>query len=262
MPVFEFLQAQTSGVIFLLVLSIAAPIAGAVLLTTGMIVKRYPETPFSVIVPAVLSTGLMTSLLLGFVFQRAWESFDVASKSLCQEVIHLGHIASACSFLADEHAATVLEGVKSHVRHVLDTEWQQMATDRGPALTRAPGLSAVKAALMFTPRDEGERVGKQFIMSALSDAATARSNRIRASHVLIAAPLWLTIATLCVLLIIGIAFATSVKFATSALSVALSTLAITCILTIIIGFDRPFSGGVTVSKVPMQELLAFLSQER
>jgi hypothetical protein len=56
--------------------------------------------------------------------------------------------------------------------------------------------------------------------------------------------------------------ATSVTFATSALSVTLSTLAITCILTIIIGFDRPFSGGVAVSKEPMQELLGFLSRER
>lgn len=259
---FEFIEAQTSGIIFLFVLSIAAPIAGAVLLTTRMIVKRYPGIPFSAIVPAVLSTGLITSLLLGFVFQRAWESFDVASKSLNQEVIHLGHIASASSFLSDEHSAKVLEGVKIHIRHVLDTEWQQMATDRGPALTRAPGLAAVKAALMFTPADEGERVGKQFIMSALSEAATARSNRIRASHALIAAPLWLTITTLCILLIIGIAFATSVTFATSTLSVTLSTLAITCILTIIIGFDRPFSGGVAVSKEPMQELLGFLSRER
>jgi hypothetical protein len=44
--------------------------------------------------------------------------------------------------------------------------------------------------------------------------------------------------------------------------VTLSTLAITCILTIIIGFDRPFIGGVAVSKEPMQELLGFLSQER
>jgi hypothetical protein len=259
---FEFIQAQTSGIIFLFVLSIAATIAGAVLVTTRMIVKRYPDIPFSAIVPAVLSTGLITSLLLGFVFQRAWESFDTASKSLNQEVVHLGQIASASSFLSDDNAAKVVEGVKIHIQHVLDTEWQQMATDRGPALTRAPGLSAVKTALMFTPRDEGERVGKQFIMSALSEAAAARSNRIRASHVLIAAPLWLTITTLCMLLIIGIAFATSVKFATSALSVALSTLAITCILTIILGFDRPFSGGVTVSKEPMQDLLIFLSRER
>ena len=91
---FEFIQAQTSGIIFLFVLSIAAPIAGAVLLTTRMIVKRHPGIPFSAIVPAVLSTGLITSLLLGFVFQRAWESFDVASKSLNQEVIHLGWLRS------------------------------------------------------------------------------------------------------------------------------------------------------------------------
>jgi hypothetical protein len=259
---FESIQAQTSGIIFLFVLSIAAPIAGAVLLTTRMIVKRYLDIPFSAIVPAVLSTGLITSLLLGFVFPRAWESFDVASKSLNQEVVHLGQIASASSFLSDDHSAKVLEGVKSHIQHVLDTEWQQMATDRGPALTRAPGLAAVKAALMFTPRDEGERFAKQFIMSALSEAAAARSNRIRASHALIAAPLWLTIATLSALLTIGIAFATSVRFSTSALSVTLSTLAIACILTIIIGFDRPFSGGVTVSKEPMRELLVFLSRER
>ena len=259
---FEFIQQQTSGIIFLLVLGIAAPIAAAVLWTTRVIVRRFPDVPFSPIVPAVLSTGLMTSLLLGFVFQRAWESFDVASKNLNQEVIHLGQIASASSFLSDEHASRVVEGVKIHIRHVLDTEWPQMATDRGPALTRAPGLAAVKAALMFTPQDEEERAGKQFIMSALSDAAAARSNRIRASHALIAAPLWLTIATLSVLLIIGIAFATSVRFATSALSVTLSTLSIACILTIIIGFDRPFSGGVTVSKEPMRELLVFLSRER
>jgi len=121
---FESIQAQTSGIIFLFVLSIAAAIAGAVLLTTRMIVKRYLDIPFSAIVPAVLSTGLITSLLLGFVFQRAWESFDVASKSLNQEVIHLGHIASASSFLSAEHSAKVLEGVEIHIRHVLDTEWQ------------------------------------------------------------------------------------------------------------------------------------------
>jgi hypothetical protein len=82
------------------------------------------------------------------------------------------------------------------------------------------------------------------------------------SHVLIAAPLWWTITMLSGLLIIGIAFATSVKFATSALSVTLGTLAITCILTIIISFERPFSGGIAVSKEPMQELLVFLSGER
>jgi hypothetical protein len=258
---FEFIQQQTSGIIFLLVLGIAAPIAAAVLWTTRVIVRRFPDVPFSPIVPAVLSTGLMTSLLLGFVFQRAWESFDVASKNLNQEVIHLGQIASASSFLSDEHASRVVEGVKIHIRHVLDTEWPQMATDRGPALTRAPGLAAVKAALMFTPQDEEERAGKQFIMSALSEAAAARSNRIRASHALIAAPLWWTIATLGVLLIIGVAFATSVRLATATLSVALSTLAMTSILTVIIGFHRPFSGGVAVSKEPMQELLAFLSRE-
>jgi hypothetical protein len=93
---FESIQAQTSGIIFLFVLSIAAPIAGAVLLTTRMIVKRYLDIPFSAIVPAVLSTGLITSLLLGFVFPRAWESFDVASKSLNQEVICGGPLLPDC----------------------------------------------------------------------------------------------------------------------------------------------------------------------
>lgn len=256
-----FIQEQTSGIIFLLVLSIAAPIAGLVLWTTRVIVGRCPNVSFSAIVPAVLSIGLTTSLVLGFVFQRAWESFDVASKSLGQEVVQLGQIASASSFLSAEHSAGVLEGVKIHIRHVLDSEWPQMATDHGPSVTRAPGLAAVKAALMFSPRDDVEREGQRFIMSALSEAAAARSSRIRASHALIAAPLWWTIITLSVLLLVGIAFATSVTPVTSALSVTLSTLAITSLLTIIIGFDRPFSGGVTVSKKPMEDLLAFLSRE-
>ena len=256
---FEFVQEQTSGIIFLGVLSVAASIAVVVLFVTRMVVSRFPGIQFSAIVPAVLATGLITSLLLGFVFQRAWESFDTASKGLNQEVVHLGQIVSASSFLSDEQAARVVEGVKIHIRHVLDTEWQQMATERGPALTHAPGLAAIKAALMFTPRNESERLGRQFIVSALAEVATARSNRTRASHALIAPPLWWTIATLSVLLLIGVAFATSVQFVTSALSLTLSTVALTSILTMIIGFDRPFSGGVTVSKAPMQELLVFLS---
>ena len=258
----QSIHEQTSGTIFLSVLIIAGTVAVAVLLTTRVIARRHPDIAFSAIVPAVLATGLITSLVLGFVFQRAWESFDVASKSLHQEVIHLVQIASASSFLSDEHAAKVAEGVKTHIHHVLDSEWQQMTTDSGPKLTLAPGLAAIKAAIMFTPRDDDERAGKQFIMSALSQAAAARSSRIRASHALIAAPLWWTITTLCVLLIVGIAFATSARFATSALSVALGTVALASLLTMIIGFDRPFNGGVTVSKEPMEELLVYLSRDR
>lgn len=256
------IHEQTSGIIFLSVLSIAGTIAVAVLFMTRVVVRRHPDIAFSAIVPAVLATGLVTSLVLGFVFQRAWESFDVASKSLHQEVVQLVQIAAASSFLSDEHAAKVVKGVKTHIRHVLDSEWRQMTTDSRPALTRAPGLAAIKAAIMFTPRDDDERAGKQFIMSALSQAAASRSSRIRASHALIAAPLWLTITTLCVLQIVGIAFATSARFATSALSLTLVTVAFAALLTMIIGFDRPFSGGVFVSKEPMEELFVYLSRNR
>lgn len=256
------IQEQSCGLMFLLVLGITAPVATAVLCATHQIARRCPDVPFGTMIPSILALGIVTGLLLGFVFQRAWEGFDVATKSVNQEVIQLGQIASASSFLSDEHAPKVLEGVKAHLRHVLSSEWPQMATIPGPSLQRAPGLAAVKAALMFTPHDERERLGQQFILSSLSEAAAARSNRIRASHFLIARPLWWTIVGLSVLLLVGVALSTSVNIATSALSVGLCTISLSLILTTILGFDRPFVGGITVSNEPMRELLEFLSREK
>ena len=257
----SFIQEQGCGGIFLLVLGVTVPVATAVLCATNQIAKRCPSVPFGTMVPAVLSTGVITGLLLGFVFQRAWEGFDAATKSVNHEVIHLGQIASARGFLSDEHSQQVLDGVKTHLQHVLESEWRQMATARVPSLTHAPGLSAIKAAFMFTPRDEPERLGQQFMLTALSEVAAARSNRIRASHFLIAGPLWWTIVGLSLLLLIGVALATSVNIVSSAVSVGLSTLALSLFLTTIIGFDRPFVGGITVSNEPMRELLDFVSRE-
>ena len=256
---YKFIQEHETIYTFLSIASIVIALAIAAVTTTRVVTRLYPEIPFSAITPAVITTCFITGLLLGFVFQRAWESFDTASRSLNKEVLHLGQIASAGSFLSGEHSAKILEGVKIHIHHVLETEWLEMTTEHGPTLTQAPGLSAIKAALMFTPRDESERLGQQFILSALSEAAAARSSRIGASHASIAPALWATIICLSILLLVGIAFATSATLTTASLAVTLYSLSLALVMTIIIDLDHPFSGGITISKKSMQDLLVFLS---
>ena len=256
----NFIQEQSQQGIFLIVISIVALCAAVVLYAARLAKARFADVTFATMSTAIVPMGTILGLILGFLTQREWENFDAASRALYQETTQLNQIASASSLLPESSRNRILTGVKEHIRHVLDVEWKLMSAEYASTLYRAPGLAAIKSAIAFEPNTQSERLGQQFILGALSEVATARMNRFRSSQTQVAPIVWASIIVLSILLMIGIALTLSGTFTVAICAVALFAVTVSLPLSIIVSFDRPFSGGVTIAKDPMQELLKYLSQ--
>ena len=256
----NFIQEQSQAGILFLVTGVATSIALAVLWAAITMAKRFPKASLDTVKEAIVPMGTILGLLLGFLADRSWENFDRAERNLNQEIVLLGQIASASSLLPEGNRDKTLKAIAAHIRHVLESEWNQMSSAHAPTLISSPGLAAIKDTLASPPQSEGERLGQQSIATALSEVSVARANRLRASQTSIAPLVWWTILSFSILVMVGLAIATSGGVLACAISIALYTTSISLTLTMILAFDRPFSGGVTVSKEPMQELLAYLSR--
>jgi hypothetical protein len=256
----NFIQEQSQQSIFLIVIFITALCAAVVLCFARLVKARFAGVTFTTMSVAVVPVGTILGLTLGFLTQREWENFDVASRAIYQETTKLNQIASASSLLPETSRNKILTGVKEHIRHVLEDEWKLMSAEHTSTFHRAPGLAAIKSAILFEPSTQSERLGQQFILGALSEVATARMNRFRSSQTQIAPIVWASIILLSILVMIGIAVTLSDTFTVAIFSVALFAAAVSLPLSIIVSFDRPFSGGVPIAKEPMQDLLKYLSQ--
>jgi hypothetical protein len=197
--------------------------------------------------------GVIYAVLLGFAIVSVWEKFSEAELLVLREAGASATLYRLSSGEAPEAVAT-RSALRAYLAAVVEDEWLNMAAQRD---SRASGnsLKALYAASMRLADARPLAVGVE-ILKELGDVTEARRGRLYLAKGVLSPALW-TMLICGAFVTIGFTYFFAVENlrAQTAMTGALA-LIIFLGLFVIISYDHPFTGEVSVDALPFRSLIA------
>ena len=145
--------------------------------------------------------------------------------------------------------------LRRHIEDAVHVEWPAMATGDA-TLTVVPAAlgEAMRLALTFEPRTEGQKTAQSEIVASLQEALDARRQRIIVSESRVTWVTWSGVILVAALTLLAIAFVQSDNRLSAAIALWLFSSAVACALVLIAAQDRPFHGDFRVRPDVLQQV--------
>ena len=200
--------------------------------------------------------GVIYAVLLAFVVIVSWEKLNSAESVVGEEASALRSIYRESVAFPPAARAQLSDDVSRYADAVIKQEWPAMAEGHAghPAVAQALDEMALHlAALPAATPTQQEFVGAE--AGRFNDLVGARSERLDYVDQGVSGVLWLALV---VGAVVTIGFATIFGLRSAALHIVITgSLAATIgvLLFVAVVIDRPFGGGVTVERRPLERVL-------
>ena len=146
--------------------------------------------------------------------------------------------------------------IRSYVADAVTQEWPMMA-HRAATLQIAPYslAEALQLTLALTPSSQGQQTAQREITTALENALDARRQRIIISQSQVNWVKWLCLGLQAACALIAIAMVHSDNRLTSAITMALFGIGVAASLLLILAYDRPFTGELSVGPKALLQVM-------
>ena len=243
-----------SGAVILVALVVAA------LLLQMLVQRLLPATlrqGHTVLGAAIFTViGTTYAVLLAFMAMTAWEQYSAAQGLARHEADLIGSIHQASYGIPEPAGAAVRADLMPYLAQIIDVEWPAQIAGRTVPATEPLLVRMNRTVLEIRPIGTGESNVQNFLINALSDAATVRRDRRLATHGTIPDLVW-------VVLVSGAALMVASSFMLGGPTPAmhmLMTVALVAsgvlVLLLIVGLSSPFHGMVTIPPDAYVEVLA------
>ncbi|KAF2992463.1 DUF4239 domain-containing protein [Methylocystis sp. MJC1] len=239
------------GAFFTVLLPTAIAMMGPVVVR-----KRYP---LSVLVKnnevagfKFATVGVIYAVILAFAIVSVWEKFSEAELLVLQEA---GSSATLyrLSAGADEAAAATRTAVDTYLKTVIEDEWPRMA-EGGESRETAKALDDVYTAAMRLGDSKPSAIGVE-IMRELGNITQARRGRLHLAMGVVPPALW-TMLVFGALLTVGFTYYFGVENLRSQVTMTGGLASIVFLgLFVIVSYDHPFTGEVSVETHPLTAVL-------
>lgn len=211
------------------------------------------------IVPPFIGTvGILFGLLTGFLANDIADRNRQAARAVLSEANAL-HDAYTLSIASYSDRSTIRAAMREYARSALRDEWPHISDVGRNAKTEAAFEELLReVADPNIPRVAGQAVHAA-LMSAISRAGIARSERLSLGGDLTSGIKWLTVLLLGVLTQIAIGLVHLEKPRAHAAAMTLFSISVVVVLGLIALQEQPFSGPVQVSSAPLEEFLEIVS---
>src|SRR5262245_40277572 len=213
----------------------------------ALAVGRWGEA-FKALSPGMLPPmGLLFGLIVGFLAAQVWSDAGRAQDAVNREAGALRSVVLLVHAFPG-HPETQMDAlVRRHIRNAVDDEWPAMAEQRETlTVIPAPLAEALRLAVSFSPRTDGQRDAQHEIVTSLQSALDARRQRIIVSESSVNWVKWMGVILVALLTLIAIAFVHSGNRLSAALAIGLFSAAVAASLMLIVAQERPFSGPFAV----------------
>lgn len=216
---------------------------------------RPPIHTLTGIVPPFIGTiGILFGLLTGFLANDIADRNRQAARAVLVEANAL-HDAYTLSIASYSDMSTIRAALRDYARSALRDEWPHISDIGRNAKTETAFENLLReVADPNIPRVAGQAVHGA-LMSAISRAGIARSERLALGGDLTNGIKWLTVFLLGVLTQIAIGLVHLEKPRAHVAALTLFSIAVVVVLGLIALQEQPFSGPVQVSSAPMEEFL-------
>ena len=223
-------------------------VAAAVYIVVMALATGEHGAAFKAMSPGMLPPmGLLFGLIVGFLAAQVWSEAGQAQDAVDREASALRSVVLLDRAFPGEPKTRMDALIRRDIRNVVDEEWPAMANQR-ETLTVIPGplAQALRFAIAFSPRTEGQKAAQSGIVDSLQSAFDARRERIIVSQSSVNWVKWGGVILVALLTLIAIAFVHSDNRLTAALAMGLFSAAVAVSLMLIAAQEHPFSGQFAV----------------
>ncbi|MFA6600973.1 MAG: DUF4239 domain-containing protein [Candidatus Omnitrophota bacterium] len=213
--------------------------------------KRHHE----VASPIFGMVGTLYAVFLAFIVIAVWEHFETANCNVRQEAIYLADVYRNAEAFSPDFTQQVARLTRQYREEVIKKEWKNMTHGQASPEVERQIRDIWAIYTKYSPRNDTEQAFFEESLDKLNDLRELRRRRLMEANTGIHFMLWL---------ILGIgAFATisfTFLFGAESLPVhllmeILLSIVVGLILFTILSMDYPFSGGISISPAPFQQLL-------
>jgi len=219
---------------------------------------------FRAVSPGMLPVlGIIFGLFVAFTAAQVWADNDHASAAVSREASALRAVGLLAAGLPAEQEARLLALIRTYVEQAVKVEWPDMAHQTASLRATPAALAeALQLAVAMTPQGAGQQTAQREIISALGTALDARRQRIIISQSEVNPVKWwcLYLQAVCELLAIAIVHCDN-RLA-SAIGMGLFASGVAVSVLLIVAHDRPFTGQISVSPGPLQQIMPGESTKR
>jgi len=212
---------------------------------------------FKTVSPGLLPPlGIMFALFMAFTASQVWSDNDKANSVVDREAGALRAVGVLAAAFPGESEMRLRGLIRSYVADVVAQEWPMMAHRTAtPQMIPYSLTEALQLTLALTPSSQGQQVAQREITMALENAMDARRQRIIISQLQVSWVKWLSLGLQAVCALLAIAMVHSDNRLATAITLGLFGVGVAASLLIILAYDRPFTGELSVRPSPLLQVM-------
>ena len=237
-------------------LAIAVGIAvGGVLLVRHLVDIRKFKEHHDIAGPIFSTIGVIYAVMLAFVLVIVWQDFDRAQNNTVMEANYFAEMYRDTGGLPEPFRSQFIDANATYIDALIKCEWPQMQKGLRSTGAQAAADKVWELTAKFEPKTEGEKIFFSEMLTKMNHAVEMRRQRIQDAESGLHPSLWFVLVVGGVITVVFTFFFGSQNlFAQLTMTILLAVLIALILFTILL-MDFPYSGDLSITVAPLQQVL-------
>jgi len=243
----------------MLAIAVGTALGGVLLVRRLVDIKKFKEH-HDIAGPIFSTIGVIYAVMLAFVLVIVWQDFDKAQNNTATEANYFAEIYRDATALPEPFRSQFIEGNANYISAVVKYEWLQMQRGERSTEAQAAADKVWELTARFDPKTDREKIFFSEMLKKMNDAVEMRRQRLQDARSGLHPSLWFVLLLGGIITVVFTFFFGSENlYAQLTMTTLLAVLIVLIIFTILI-MDFPYSGDLSVSAAPLQQVLEFYKQ--
>jgi len=233
---------------------------GGVLLVRRMVDIRKFKEHHDIAGPIFSTIGVIYAVMLAFVLVIVWQDFDKAQNNTITEANYFADIYRDAGGLPEPFRSQYREANANYLDAVIKYEWREMQRGEKSMEAQAAANKVWEITEKFNPQTAAEKIFFREMLQKMNNAVEMRRQRLQDARTGLHPSLWFVLLLGGIITVIFTFFFGSENlFAQLTMTTLLAVLIVLIIFTILL-MDFPYSGDLSITVTPFQQVLEFYKQ--
>jgi len=238
----------------MLAIAVGTAVGGVLLVRHLVDIKKFKEH-HDIAGPIFSTIGVIYAVMLAFVLVIVWQDFDRAQNNTVTEANYFAQIYRDTVGLSEPFRSQFIEANANYINTVIKYEWPQMQRGEKSTEAQAAADKVWEITARFDPKTDREKIFFSEMLKKMNNAVEMRRQRLQDARSGIHPSLWFVLLLGGIITVVFTFFFGSQNlYAQLTMTTLLAVLIVLIIFTILI-MDFPYSGDMSISVTPFQQVL-------
>jgi len=243
----------------MLAVAVGTAVGGVLLVRRLVDIRKFKEH-HDIAGPIFGTIGVIYAVMLAFVLVIVWQDFDKAQNNTVQEANYFAQMYRDVAGLSEPFRSQFLEANANYIDALIKYEWPQMQRGLRSAEAQAAADKVWEITVKFDPKTDREKIFFSEMLEKMNNAVEMRRQRIQDAGSGLHPSLWFVLLLGGIITVVfTLFFGSENLFAQLTMTTMLAVLIVLILFTILI-MDFPYSGDLSISVAPFQQVLGLFNK--